>query len=756
MIKWYDDRPNGPDVHLAVSAAEPVSVLNLGTRASNCLRKAGIITIGDLVERSEHDLRRIWSMGEGMLQEIVDALGKHGLRLDDDSATDGAAFSDDVGVLNLGVRASNCLRLIGIRTVQDLVEWSAHDLAKTRNLGRQTLAEIIERLKDHKLSLRTERRESRSLPVERDSVAVLARSIDALELGTRAKNRLRIVGVRTVQDLIMYSERQIRNVLGSRRLEEIIERLKDHKLSLRAERRESRSESVERDSVPVLERGVDALELGTRATNCLRTVAVRTIQDLIMYSERQLLDVPHLGSATAREIVAALAGLGVQLQDPLVRFRQTLQRGLETADDELEYVVSELISPRKRNAVMLRLGWSGQRVRTLEELAGNPELSGLGNRVTRERVRQIEVKARHVIRKSLDGLCPRRVSDALRLVSKSTPVVADAVPTLLKQHGLSYTGLTYSGLSTIAELTEAGWSLVELIKGPNPVLVSIDEKADYEVALKLLFCSRSQPFSCVTDIVESNAQPSRMAILVTRLVDLHSEYQWLDRDARLFWNAGRDSNKILYQCKKVFALADRVLVDDMHAVVRRTRTVDKMPPKHALLEMLRQTDWIQVRGNHVELRAGVGFNPLSMEDRRLVRATTGMGRTVGFSEIRDNLVREGVSSGHAGQHLLFSPFLVKVARGRFRLLFDPEGAKANATRAAEEGGSAAAEGTHKAGGGLIKEADAKTVWSVSVQVTSRAMITDRIPIEGKVPGGRWDVVHDSDHVGHCIVEGGGT
>lgn len=702
-------------------------------------------------------------MGEGTLQEIVDALGEHGLRLGGDAAvvgerissrmvepragtTDGAAFSDDVGVLNLGVRASNCLRLIGVRTIQDLVEWSAHDLAKTRNLGRQTLAEIIERLKEHRLSLRTDSGERRSVPPERDSVTVLARSVDALELGTRAKNRLRIVGVRTVQDLIMYSERQILNVLGRRTLEEIIERLKDHKLSLRTQNRESRSVPAERDSVPVLERGVDALKLGTRATNCLRNAGVRTVRDLIIYSEQQLLDVPHLGSGTAK-IVDALAGLGLQLHDPHDPFRQTLRVGLETADEELEYVVSELVSPRNRNAVMLRLGWSGQPVCTLEELAGNPELSGLGNRVTRERVRQIEVKAKQAIRKRLDGLCPRRVSDALRLVSKSTPVVADEVPTLLKQHGLSRTGLSYSGLSTIAELTEAGWSVVELIKGPNPVLVSTDEQSDYEVALKLIGRSRSEPFSCVTDIVGAIPQLSRMAVLVTRLVDVHSGYRWLDRDAGLFWNAGRDSNKILYQCKKVFSLADRVLLDDMHAAVRRTRTVVKMPPKHALLEMLRQTDWIEIRGNHVELRAGVDSNPLSMEDRRLVRATRGMGRTVGFSEIRDNLVREGVSASHAGQHLLFSPFLVRVARGRFRLLFDPEGAKAYATRA-QEGGAAGAVG------GLLKEADPTTAWSARVQITSRVMITDRMPIEKKVPGGRWDVVHDGEHVGHCDVDGG--
>ena len=550
----------------------------------------------------------------------------------------------------------------------------------------------------------------------------------------------------------MYSERQILNVLGRRRLEEIIERLKDHRLSLRTE---SRSLPAERDSVPVLERGVEALELGTRATNCLRTVGVRTVQDLIMYSERQLLNVPHLGSATAQEIVAALAGLGLQLQAPLDGFRQTLRVGLETADEELEYVVSELVSPRKRNVVMRRLGWSGQPVCTLEELARNPELSGLGNRVTRERVRQIEVKARQAIRKSLAGLCPRRVSDALRLVSKSTPVVADEVPTLLKQHGLSRAGLSYSGLSTISELTGTGWSLVELIKGPNPVLVSTDEHADYEEALKLLGCARSEPFSCVTDIVEASPKPSRMAILVTRLVDVHSEYRWLDRDARIFWNTARDSNKILYQCKKLFSLAHRLLVGEIHTAIQRTRTVTAMPPTHVLLEMLRQAGWFEISGDYVQVRDGISFGELNMQDCRLVRATKGMGRTVGFSEIRDNLVREGASSSYAGQHILFSPFLFPVSRGRFRLLFDVDGARANATRAAAEPRPRAADGADGNGSTEVREgagpAVASSVSSAVVRISSRLMIADRIPIDVDVPEGQWDVVHGRDNVGRCNV-----
>lgn len=61
---------------LPVAMSEPVAVLGLGVRASNCLRYAHISTIGDLVARKADDLRRIRNLGGGTLREIVNALAE--------------------------------------------------------------------------------------------------------------------------------------------------------------------------------------------------------------------------------------------------------------------------------------------------------------------------------------------------------------------------------------------------------------------------------------------------------------------------------------------------------------------------------------------------------------------------------------------------------------------------------------------------------------------------------------------------------
>ena len=55
------------------------------------------------------------------------------------------------------------------------------------------------------------------------------------------------------------------------------------------------------------------LELNIRAENCLRSIGIRTIGDLLPFCERYLLETPNLGKKSLNEIKAALAGQGLRL-----------------------------------------------------------------------------------------------------------------------------------------------------------------------------------------------------------------------------------------------------------------------------------------------------------------------------------------------------------------------------------------------------------------------------------------------------------
>lgn len=56
--------------------------------------------------------------------------------------------------LDFSVKAYNCLKRANVRSVEELTALSRFDLAKIRNMGIKTIAEIETKLKDKGLSLR--------------------------------------------------------------------------------------------------------------------------------------------------------------------------------------------------------------------------------------------------------------------------------------------------------------------------------------------------------------------------------------------------------------------------------------------------------------------------------------------------------------------------------------------------------------------------------------------------------------------------
>ena len=57
--------------------------------------------------------------------------------------------------LELSVRSYNCLKRAGIGTVKELCDKTSDDMMKVRNLGRKSLEEVLQKLSDLGLSLRS-------------------------------------------------------------------------------------------------------------------------------------------------------------------------------------------------------------------------------------------------------------------------------------------------------------------------------------------------------------------------------------------------------------------------------------------------------------------------------------------------------------------------------------------------------------------------------------------------------------------------
>jgi DNA-directed RNA polymerase subunit alpha len=157
----------------------PVSDFELSVRSRNCLAKMNIVTLGDLVQKSEPELLTYKNFGETSLNEIKQILESKGLRLgmrpEDElqpvsqrsgnttttAAPNLALDPNDKRLqipatdLALSVRSRKCLANLNIKVIGELVQYTADELLAQRNFGVTSLREISEQLEGMGLTLRT-------------------------------------------------------------------------------------------------------------------------------------------------------------------------------------------------------------------------------------------------------------------------------------------------------------------------------------------------------------------------------------------------------------------------------------------------------------------------------------------------------------------------------------------------------------------------------------------------------------------------
>ena len=64
------------------------------------------------------------------------------------------ALETPIEDLDFSVRAYNCLKRDGIHTLQDLVNKSESEMMKIRNLGKKSLKEVLDKIRELGLVLR--------------------------------------------------------------------------------------------------------------------------------------------------------------------------------------------------------------------------------------------------------------------------------------------------------------------------------------------------------------------------------------------------------------------------------------------------------------------------------------------------------------------------------------------------------------------------------------------------------------------------
>ena len=170
MEMYYDEDMEKKEDRLNQILRIPITDFELSVRARNCLNKMEILTLGDLVKKTEAELLSYKNFGETSLAEIKEILGSKGLRLGmareeavasiaKASSSTYTADPSDVSStplteLNLSIRARRTVENLGALTLGDIAQHSEDELLGMPNFGVTSLLELKNKLAEHGMRLR--------------------------------------------------------------------------------------------------------------------------------------------------------------------------------------------------------------------------------------------------------------------------------------------------------------------------------------------------------------------------------------------------------------------------------------------------------------------------------------------------------------------------------------------------------------------------------------------------------------------------
>tara|TARA_R110002072_G_scaffold101732_8_gene224104 strand:- start:947 stop:2281 length:1335 start_codon:yes stop_codon:yes gene_type:complete len=173
MIMFYDEDMEKKEDRLNQILRIPITDFELSVRARNCLNKMDIMTLGDLVKKTEAELLSYKNFGETSLAEIKEILNSKNLRLGmareeavasisrqrveaPVSADPNDPRNKPMSELKLSIRARRTVENLGCMTLGDVAQHSEEELLGMPNFGVTSLLELKNKLSEHNMKLKGE------------------------------------------------------------------------------------------------------------------------------------------------------------------------------------------------------------------------------------------------------------------------------------------------------------------------------------------------------------------------------------------------------------------------------------------------------------------------------------------------------------------------------------------------------------------------------------------------------------------------
>jgi DNA-directed RNA polymerase subunit alpha len=130
----------------------PIEALELSMRAFNCLKRAGITKVGEVLEKISRgqgkELLAIRNFGQKSLDELMEKLREKGYLGGEEDE-----YQTALEVLELSTRVENTLKRAGIASVGEVLDkiqdGDPKDLLAVPGLGEQSVDEVLNKLQEH-------------------------------------------------------------------------------------------------------------------------------------------------------------------------------------------------------------------------------------------------------------------------------------------------------------------------------------------------------------------------------------------------------------------------------------------------------------------------------------------------------------------------------------------------------------------------------------------------------------------------------
>ncbi len=442
-----------------------------------------------------------------------------------------------VSILDLSVRAANCLDRAGIRTVGELAGWSSNRLLALKNMGMKSAHEIISKLEEIQDSLEVgteyEGKDSDSLPL-----AVLCIFSECC-LSREISERLLEAGISRLDDLVTRNAAALRYWA-----------------------------SLDDDEISALQEQLREFGLGLDS-------------DLPIWLRAHY---DELQAVFRGELDELLAGMENQLPATLLA-TGTAPTCLE---EELETFFKPAINTKQKKIVRRLLGWDGWEGTTLEECGQEFDLTG-------ERIRQIVAKSlRPLVR------LPHFFESAINLISQQVPIYAIDAEMVLVNSGITRGGIKIRGLEKTAEYLRINlpWSTTldlttaRVVVTPT-VMAEIHRFCSTARRRVSHYGTTTKSFvvsSC--DIEISHDQVDAYWSFLEGLIWLDTQHEW-------FWLPTK-RNAILNRLAKILGITHRLTLEAAHSAVLRDRRMAEVElPLDVFENLCNAQTWCKVEDSNL-------------------------------------------------------------------------------------------------------------------------------------------------------------